>query len=55
MAVPVLEKLAAPWMERREPGVEVEMPTRPVLLIVTWSFPLVLIMTEVKDASIPPM
>ena len=28
MVVPVLEKLAAPWMEKRVPGVEVPMPKR---------------------------
>ena len=26
MVVPVLEKLAAPWMEKRVPGVVVPMP-----------------------------
>ena len=32
--MPVLEKLAAPWMERRVPGEVVPMPTLPEVSIV---------------------
>ena len=38
VVVPVLEKLAAPWMEKRVPGVVVPMPKKLVVVSMARKF-----------------
>ena len=62
MVAPALEKLAAPWMERRVPGLVVPMPTLPVLCTTKFA-PVYIIPPPVRvspfeeeklNAEIPP-